>query len=47
MQENIAMLENLPSVIKEDEELDELLKASITQRLQFLKTEFKQYFPKL
>ena len=47
MQGNIAMFENLSSVIKEDEELDELLKTSITQYLQSLKTEFKRYFLEL
>ena len=47
MQGNIALLENLSTVIKQDEELDELLKTSITQHLQTLETEFKRYFPEL
>ena len=42
------MLKNLSRAIKEDEELNELLKTSITQQhLQSFKTEFKQYFPEL
>ena len=44
MQGNIAMLENLFSVTKQDEELNELLKTSITQHLHSLETEFKRYF---
>ena len=39
------MFENFSSVIKQDEELDELLKTSL--HLQSLETEFKQYFPEL
>ena len=38
------MFENLSKPIKEDEELDERLKISITQHLQSLKIVFKQYF---
>ena len=38
------MFDNLSSAIKEDEELDERLKTSITQHLQSLETVFKQYF---
>ena len=34
-------------LFKQDEELDELLKTSITQHPQSLKTEFKRYFPEL
>ena len=41
------MFENLSSAVKEDEELDEHLKTSITQHLQSLETEFKRYFPEL
>ena len=41
------MFENLSSALKEHEQLDESLKTSITQHLQSLKTEFKQYFPEL
>ena len=41
------MFENLSKPIKEDEELDEHLKISITQLLQSLETVFKQYFPEL
>ena len=35
------MFEDLSSAIKENEELDERLKTSITQHLQSLQTEFK------
>ena len=41
------MFKNLSSSIKEDEELDGRLKASITQLLQSLKTKFKRYCPEL
>ena len=41
------MFENLSKPIKEDEELDERLKTLITQHLQSLETDFKQYFPEL
>ena len=41
------MFENFSKPIKEDEELDEPLKISITQLLQSLETVFKQYFPEL
>ena len=37
----------MSSVIKQVEELDELLKTSITQHLQSLETEFKRYFTEL
>ena len=37
----------MSSAIKENEELDERLKTSITQPLQSLKTEFKRYFSEL
>ena len=47
IQGNIAMFENSSSALKEDEQLDECLKTSITQHLQSLKTEFKRYFPEL
>ena len=46
-QGNKAMFDNLSSAIKEDEELDERLKTSITQHLQSLETVFKQYFLRL
>ena len=41
------MFENLSKLIKEDKELDERLKTSITQHLQSLETVFKRYFPEL
>ena len=41
------MFENLSSAIKEDEDLDERLKTSITQHLQSLETVFQQYFLEL
>ena len=41
------MFENLSKSIKEDEELDERLKTSITQHLQSLETVFKRYFSEL
>ena len=44
MQRKIAIFEILSKPNKEDEELDERLKASITLHLQSLKTVFKQYF---
>ena len=47
VQGNIAMFENSSSALKEDEQLDERLKTSITQHLQSLETEFKRYFPEL
>ena len=41
------MFENLSRAIKEDEEFDERLNTLTRQHLQPLKTELKQYFPKL
>ena len=41
------MFEICSGVIKEDEELVELLKTSITQHFQSFDTEFKRYFPEL
>ena len=41
------MLQNLSKPIKEDEELDERLKTSITRHLQSLEIVFKRYFPEL
>ena len=41
------MCENLSSALKEDEQLDERLKTSITPHLQSLETKFKRYFPEL
>ena len=45
IQGNIARFEKFSSAIKEDEELGERWKTSITQHLQSVKIEFKGYFP--
>ena len=47
IQGNIAMFENLSNALKEDEQLNERLKTSITQHLESIETEFKRYFPEL
>ena len=41
------MFESLSSALKEHEQLDKLLKTSITQHLQSLETEIKQFFHEL
>ena len=45
--EILPRLKICPNLSKEDEELDERLKTSITQNLQSLETVFKRYFPEL
>ena len=45
--QKIAMFDNLFSLFKEDEVLDERLKTLITQHLQSLQTELIPYIPEL
>ena len=47
MQGNVAMLEELSSVVEKTEERDESLRSSIVDPLQSIEIEFQRYFPEL